>query len=189
MPHAGITTAEHVHTAEVLANNNGGVIPSCRWLVRNGYNKLYVHIKRHPKSFKHLQQERLRDHRNGISQTPEYRTAMYHHWCIFTSDDASRHTYKGMPFYDGWNPQKGGSFAAAAVWIVKRLGSKSEQPPGSSLHIVEHALGFMPGNLEWATPGKQSAAQMFKIIANQASQIKRLKREIEVLKQQRRKKH
>jgi hypothetical protein len=107
--------------------------------------------------------------------TPELRTVMFHHWCIFTSDCPDRHTYKGMPFHDDWNPQKGGSYDAAVDWIVENIGKKSEQPKGSSLHVVEHSLGFVPGNLEWATAKKQTAQQMYKIIANQRNEITRLK--------------
>jgi hypothetical protein len=97
-----------------------------------------------------------------------------HHHSIFKSLDRSCRTYKGMPFCDGWNPDKGGSFKAGSEWIITNIGKR---PEGCSLHIVDHEMGFVPDNLEWAYPQKQSAQQMFKIIADQKHRI----RELEVL--------
>jgi hypothetical protein len=56
------------------------------------------------------------------------------------------------------------------------------RPKGSTLHIIEHEKGFVPGNLEWAHPRKQNNQQMFKIIAQQRHRIKQLEAEIALLK-------
>jgi hypothetical protein len=97
-------------------------------------------------------------------------SAANHHSYVFGSKNKPpRENYKGMPFYSGWDPNKGGSFQAAADWIISRLGKR---PEGCSLHIVDHAKGFVPGNLEWTHPKKQVAEQMFKIIANQKNKIR-----------------
>jgi hypothetical protein len=63
----------------------------------------------------------------------------------------------GMPFFDAWNPNKGGSYAVATSWIIENLGKK----PGLdwSLDIVKHELGFVPGNLRWATRNIQARNQ------------------------------
>jgi len=85
-----------------------------------------------------------------------------------------------MPFFDAWNPDKGGSFDAGAQWIIENIGKR---PEGCSLHIVEHEKGFVPGNLEWAHPQKQSAQKMFKIIADQRHEIRLLRARLQELEQ------
>jgi hypothetical protein len=80
-------------------------------------------------------------------QVPEYRTVWQHYRWIFTNDIKYR-TYWGMPFYDKWNPKKGGSYQVGAKWIMENLGKR----PGEnySLDIIKHDRGFVPGNLRWA---------------------------------------
>src|SRR6266571_8902933 len=57
------------------------------------------------------------------SQQVAYRT-VYHHWYfVFKSQDEN---YKGMPFFDDWNPDKGGSFRAGAEWIIATIGKRPE---------------------------------------------------------------
>ena len=106
----------------------------------------------------------------GMSHTPEYTTVTGHFRFIFSKNSGNKN-YVGMPFYDNWNPNKGGSWLNEAKWIIKNLGKR---PKGASLHIIEHEKGFIPGNLEWAYPNKQSAQKMFKIIANLKHRIKEL---------------
>jgi len=102
------------------------------------------------------------------------------HFGSICRDSAGRYpTYKGMPFFDGWNPDKGGSHQVGADWIIANLGNR---PKGSTLHIVDHEKGFVPGNLEWTHPRKQSNQQMFKIIAQQRHRIKELEAEVALLK-------
>ncbi len=108
--------------------------------------------------------------------TPELRTVQFHYNYIF---NGKHKNYTGMPFYDAWNPTKGGSFEAGYDWIIENLGPR---PKNTSMHIVHHNLGFIPGNLEWTYPKKQSAEQMFKIIANLRHEIHKLKEEIQKLK-------
>jgi hypothetical protein len=79
--------------------------------------------------------------------------------------------YEGMPFCDGWDPNKGGSFRTGGEWVIANLGKR---PEGCSLHIVDHAKGFVPDNLEWTHPVKQTAEQMFKIIARQKHRMREL---------------
>ena len=112
----------------------------------------------------------------GLSKTPEYMTVRGHFYYIFNPDCKSYKNYKGMPFFDEWNPEKGGSWLAGAKWILKNLGAR---PKGCSMHIVEHEKGFVPGNLEWALPNKQTSRQMFRIIANLKHRIKELEQKLE----------
>jgi hypothetical protein len=99
-----------------------------------------------------------------------------HHREIFgTKKTSPRKSYEGMPFEDAWNPKKGGSFRAGGEWITANLGKK---PEGCTLHVVDHAKGFVPGNLVWSDPVKQCAEQMFKIIARQRHEIKELQMRI-----------
>ena len=80
-----------------------------------------------------------------------------------------------MPFFDAWNPDKDGSFQAGADWITTNLGIR---PEGSSLHIMKHELGFVPGNLAWATRRQQNSEQAFKILAQLRHRINELETEI-----------
>jgi hypothetical protein len=80
---------------------------------------------------------------------PEYSTVARHHCYIFNGASHHHYLYAGLPFFTGWNPQKGGSYQAGAQWIVENLGKK----PGLawSIDIIKRELGFVPGNLRWAT--------------------------------------
>lgn len=88
--------------------------------------------------------------KNGKSR-PEYATVRSHHNHIFKQKKSA---YVGMPFYDEWNPDKGGLFALGAKWIVDNLGCR----PSShhSLDIIEHRKGFVPGNLRWTLTQSQN---------------------------------
>lgn len=110
-----------------------------------------------------------------IATRPIYRSVKDHYFKIFTSTRKHDRTYKGMPFFDAWNFKKGGSYQLGADWILENLG---EKPPSSSLHIVNHAKGFVPGNLEWATHTIQNREQMCKIIANLRNRVKELEAQL-----------
>jgi len=113
---------------------------------------------------------------SGVCTTPEFRTITFHYNYIFKSRSPKAKNYKGMPFFDAWNPSKGGSFKAAYDWIIKNLGKR---PENTSMHIIKHELGFVPDNLSWTHPKGQTANQMFRIIANLRFEIKELKTKIE----------
>lgn len=117
------------------------------------------------KKYKEIHKEELWKYRNAHKERSSIRS---HHYAIFKE---RRPSYKGMKFYDGWNPNKGGSYKAGEDWIIKNLG---RYPRGCSLHIIEHEKGFVPGNLEWTYPRKQSNQQMYKIIAQQKHRVKQL---------------
>jgi hypothetical protein len=110
-----------------------------------------------------------------LSNHRELSSVRRHHCSIFNPKHPSYNHYKGMPFYDGWNPDKGGSFNLAEKWIIENLGKR---PLGSTMHIVNHESGFTPGNLEWTHPRKQNNQQMFKIIAQQRHRIKELEKQL-----------
>jgi hypothetical protein len=66
--------------------------------------------------------------------------------------------YYKMPFFNGWNPKKGGSFQAGEDWIIENIGKR----PGKNyqLHIVDRKLGFVPNNLEWVPRDKHKQNEM-----------------------------
>jgi hypothetical protein len=68
-----------------------------------------------------------------------------------------------MPFYDEWNPDKGGSYQAGADWIIANIGKR---PEGCTIDVIKHELGFVPGNLRWAPPKGQAANKMYKRLAD-----------------------
>ncbi len=112
-------------------------------------------------------------------RSPEQNSVRHHRYAILSSKNPRNANYKGMPFFDGWNPKKGGSSKAGADWIIANLGKR---PKGCSLHIIDHAKGFVPGNLEWASPQKQNNQRMFLIIAQLKHRIKELEAEVAQLK-------
>jgi len=84
----------------------------------------------------------LKKHRN--SRPPEHRTVAAHLQFI----QRGTSTYKNMPFFDGWNPKTGGSTRAGYIWILENLGPRPTNGK-HELHIIDRAIGFMPGNLRW----------------------------------------
>lgn len=110
----------------------------------------------------------------NISQTPEYQT-VHGHCRWIQGHGKNKIHYAGMPFFDKWNPKKGGSYAEGAKWIIENLGKR---PKKGSIHVVDHGKGFVPGNLEWASRSKQSNQQMFRIIAQLKHRIKQLEQQL-----------
>lgn len=106
---------------------------------------------------------------------PERTTVHTHYQLIFNPNSRQHRNYKGMPFYEKWNPKRGGSYDAAEKWIIENLGRR---PKGTSLHIVDPILGFVPGNMEWTHRRKQNREQLVKIIARQKHRIKELEKSL-----------
>lgn len=69
-----------------------------------------------------------------------------------------RATYTDMPFFDGWDPTKGGSSAAGERWIIEHIGRRPSK--GWDLHIVDRRIGFMPNNLQWIPRSKHQQEEM-----------------------------
>lgn len=113
---------------------------------------------------------KFKQHVTGLSTTPEYKTVQGHFHHIFT-DVSHRPWYKDMPFCDDWNPQKGGSFASGAKWLIENIGKK---PEGKwELHIIDKKTGFVPGNLSWVPKENHKQEEM---IAKLLLENQRLKR-------------
>jgi hypothetical protein len=104
----------------------------------------------------------------NITGSPEYQTVKNYYECIHVRKVPN---YVGMPFFQGWLPSDTTTrpFETAALWIRENLGPR---PEGCSLYVIVHALGVVPGNLEWTHPRKQLNQQMYKIIVQQKNQIK-----------------
>lgn len=103
----------------------------------------------------------------------ERRSLGSHHYFIFKSKGPKHRTYRNMPFFDEWNPDKGGSFEAGANWLIEHLG---KIPKGGSLGIIHHDLGVIPGNICWSDPRKQASNRMFRVLGEQRATIAELKR-------------
>lgn len=131
--------------------------------------------------YKNHKSDKFKTHARYSARHPERNTVQQHHYAIFKSKQSGHSGYKGMIFYDGWNPEKGGSYLAGERWIIENLGKR---PEGCTLHIVEHEKGFVPDNLEWTYPRKQNAQQMYKIIADLKHHIKQLEKQIKDLTNQ-----
>jgi hypothetical protein len=83
------------------------------------------------------------------SENIERESVRGHHYFICRR---TRPAYAGLIFFDGWNPDKGGSFKAGAQWIIENLGKRPSKR--HDLHIVDRSLGFVPGNLQWVPKEK-----------------------------------
>jgi hypothetical protein len=64
----------------------------------------------------------LKTQRNWRKRSVERITIVSHYYAIFSTKSFKHKNYKGMPFFDEWNPDKGGSFDGGAEWIIKNLG-------------------------------------------------------------------
>lgn len=70
--------------------------------------------------------------KNGKTR-PEYGTWHHHLAYILNTKHKAHKYYCHLSVYDGWNPQKGGSFESFFAWIQEHLGPK---PKNSQLHII-----------------------------------------------------
>jgi len=104
---------------------------------------------------------------------PEYCTVLNHYHYIFTK---AAPAYDGMPFFDGWNPNKGGSFKAGGQWIINNLGPKPTEGR-YNLHIVDRRIGFMPNNLQWVP---KAAHKREELIPQLLLEIQNLKQNDEI---------
>lgn len=91
--------------------------------------------------------------RHGLSSTPEYQTVRRHYRYIFEDFHPKYKWYKGMPFESEWSFQTGGAIWKGARWIIDNLGPRPSNQ--HTMDIIKHDLGFVKGNLRWATRKEQ----------------------------------
>lgn len=77
-----------------------------------------------------------------------------------------------MPFYDGWNPDKGGSFVVGRDWIKKNLGPRPGTGKDFHLHVINKLIGFVPGNLMWVPAGKHKQEELIATILKENKQLR-----------------
>jgi len=75
-----------------------------------------------------------------------------------------------MPFFDAWNPEKGGEFRLGAQWILANLGPRPDKK--YHLHIVNRALGFVPGNLQWVPSDHHRQEELINHLLLENQQLK-----------------
>lgn len=56
----GTSCKDHILTAEKLAKENNGILPSISWLKKNGHKTLYGYIGKYPEKFKHIPKDTKR---------------------------------------------------------------------------------------------------------------------------------
>lgn len=98
-------------------------------------------------------------------RTPEYQAVASHLKYI----RAGKASYIGMPFYDAWNPQFGGSVVVGERWIIEHIGYK---PAGCDCHIIDRRIGFVPGNLCWIPKASHRRAEMLERTLIQAENLR-----------------
>jgi hypothetical protein len=109
-------------------------------------------------------------HTIRYSGTPEYASVNTHHQSMKTSYKSKHATYRGMVFYEGWDPDKGGTYVAGAKWIIENLGRKPSRD--YELHIVDRRLGFVPGNLAWVPRSEHKREEMLTKLLIENQQLK-----------------
>ena len=94
---------------------------------------------------------------------PELTTAHNHLRAILKSSWWAHKYYKGMPIFSEWDPGRTpGAAKRAAHWIRQNLGKRPTC--NWSLDIVDHAKGFVPGNLRWAKRNMQIGNQQHRFL-------------------------
>lgn len=88
---------------------------------------------------------------------PEYISIRSHYDLIVGKHEKIKCYYK-MPFFDKWNPEKGGSFHVAEDWVIKNIGKRPDK--NCHLHIIDRQIGFMPENLAWVPKDKHRQEEM-----------------------------
>jgi hypothetical protein len=92
--------------------------------------------------------------KHELSTSAEYRTVKFHLDAHNHSHHDAHYLYADIPFEPTWNPKFGGDIATGVRWILRYLGPKPS--PKHSLDIIVRSLGFVPGNLKWATKKEQA---------------------------------
>lgn len=100
----------------------------------------------------------------GGKPRPEWATVKNHHHNIFHSSSRGHKNYKGMPFFKEWNPDCGGDLWKGAKWIIENLGERPS--PNYTMDVIDHAIGFVPGNLRWASHKTQERNKQHKWLGN-----------------------
>lgn len=125
--------------------------------------------------YKRAHPEKIRAYKKLYRSThPELATVSNHYRFIFKQNIKA---YRGMPFFDAWNPQQGGRLFAGAQWISENIGHRPSKT--HHLHIVNRRLGFVPGNLQWV-PQDQHCQE--ELIPKLLLEIQNLRNEIAILR-------
>jgi hypothetical protein len=116
-------------------------------------------------------------HQKHYKNNVEYYTIRSHYLNIFKR---SYPAYKNLAFYDGWNPDKGGSFQSGADWIIENLGRRPDDTR-YELHIIrrypdpenlEKPYGFVPNNLIWIPKKEHRRQEMLEKILLENLELK-----------------
>lgn len=95
---------------------------------------------------------------------------------LVATRDEKNNSYRNMPFYEKWNPQKGGSYVAAEKWILENIGPRPKDGK-YHLHVVDRRVGFMPGNLSWIPVGAHKREELLNKVLLENQQLReRLKK-------------
>lgn len=87
-----------------------------------------------PKRYKAYQKKYNQNHKKKMKEYnviyhaahAEQSTVRNHHYHIFKSKRFCDRGYKHMPFFNMWNPDKGGSYKEGAKWIIENLGKNQK---------------------------------------------------------------
>lgn len=95
--------------------------------------------------------------------SPECNTVRNHLRCILNENYWAHKYYHDMPLFDEWNPEiTPGGALRASLWIFNNLGLRPSK--NWSLDIINHAKGFVPGNLRWAKRLTQISNQRHRLL-------------------------
>jgi hypothetical protein len=114
--------------------------------------------------------------RQWASANAEHLSVRGHYHLIFTTRSPY---YVDMPYWDEWNPNRGGSFKAGAKWIIENIGRRPGTSKEYQLHIISRRLGFVPGNLAWIPRDKHRQDEL---IPKLLIEIQNLRLELDALR-------
>jgi len=101
---------------------------------------------------KHKAEIKIKDqkrHKSRYAKHPVYQSVYGHHYKIFSSRRQSDHNYRGMPFCEEWNPDRGGRYEAGEQWIIENLESSrwllaAYRGPREGVHAGQSGVGVSP---------------------------------------------
>lgn len=142
--------------------------------------------KNHPKNIrKHNRnqyiknREKMNAHSRAWSKAHAERVSVIsHHHAIFSPKNVRHANYKGMPFFDDWNPDMCGSFRAGAQWIINNIGRRPGSGKEYHLHIVDRKIGFVPGNLQWVPRERHQQEEMIAKLLLENQDLRRANAEL-----------